>query len=309
MKKQTFLSFVAACAMLTGSLQAQAADRQFKDFSLILNNENGTILTADEMAAQGNEFAFGIAVSDEGTVSRIATDATEFAAQVTGKFWNDHGSTKVKLVGPVDGPADVAVVDVVGGPIGAAEYAGAVFLQQQVEGVLFPVLEYIGFGLGTLINRIELDAHPIAARQDVGQLARRGRRAAGRGGLRGRRRLCGVGCCRSRRRCFRGGGRLRGGRGFRGGGCFRRSRRFRRRGGLGRRSCGFRRRLGAGGAQTQQKREDQENRKLFHSCLLLCIGFGGKQGHCSTSAGEMRHFLPRRRRVFLQLPLSLGGNI
>ena len=74
MKKQTFLSFVAACAMLTGSLQAQAADRQFKDFSLILNNENGTILTADEMAAQDTDFAFGISVSDEGTVSRIATD-------------------------------------------------------------------------------------------------------------------------------------------------------------------------------------------------------------------------------------------
>ena len=183
MKKQTFLSFVAACAMLTGTLQAQAADRQFKDFSLILNNENGTILTADEMAAQGTDFAFGISVSDEGTVSRIATDATEFAAQVTGKFWNDHGSTQVKLVVPVDGPADIAVVAVVGGPIGAAEDAGAVFLQQQVEGILFPVLEYVGFGLGTLISRIELDAHPIAARQDVGELARRGRRVGGRGGL------------------------------------------------------------------------------------------------------------------------------
>ena len=109
MKKQTFLSFVAACAMLTGSLQAQAADRQFKDFSLILNNENGTILTADEMAAQDTDFAFGISVSDEGTVSRIATDATEYAAQVTGKFWNDHGSTQVKLVVPVDGPVKVTV--------------------------------------------------------------------------------------------------------------------------------------------------------------------------------------------------------
>ena len=72
----------------------------FKDFSVIVNNQEGTLLTADETKAQGTEINFGVAVGDDGTVSRVAADDAKAVATVSGKFHSEHGCTALKVVVP-----------------------------------------------------------------------------------------------------------------------------------------------------------------------------------------------------------------
>ena len=71
----------------------------FKDFSVIVNNQDGTLLTADEQA-QGTAINFGVAVADDGTVSRVAADDASAVATVSGKFHSEHGCTDLKVVVP-----------------------------------------------------------------------------------------------------------------------------------------------------------------------------------------------------------------
>ena len=72
----------------------------FKDFSVIVNNQEGTLLTADETKAQGTEINFGVAVGDDGTVSRVAADDAKAVATVSGKYHSEHGCTALKVVVP-----------------------------------------------------------------------------------------------------------------------------------------------------------------------------------------------------------------
>ena len=72
----------------------------FKDFSVIVNNQEGTLLTADETKAQGTEINFGVAVGDDGKVSRVAADDAKALATVSGKFHSEHGCTALKVVVP-----------------------------------------------------------------------------------------------------------------------------------------------------------------------------------------------------------------
>lgn len=71
----------------------------FKDFGAIVNNQEGTLLTADEQA-QGTAVSFGVAVADDGTVSRVAADNASAVATVSGKFHSEHGCTELKVVVP-----------------------------------------------------------------------------------------------------------------------------------------------------------------------------------------------------------------
>ncbi|MDE6151390.1 MAG: hypothetical protein K2G12_05320, partial [Prevotella sp.] len=81
----------------------------FKDFSVQVNNQDGTLLTSEEIATQGTAFEFGVAVGGDGTVSRVAADDASSVATVSGKYHSDHGSTGLKVVVPVDGTVKITV--------------------------------------------------------------------------------------------------------------------------------------------------------------------------------------------------------
>ena len=87
------------------SFSAVAAD--FKDFSVIVNNQTGTLLTSEEQV-QGTAVEFGVAVAADGTVSRVATGDASSVATVSGKNHSVHGCTNLKVVVPV--PGDVTIL-------------------------------------------------------------------------------------------------------------------------------------------------------------------------------------------------------
>ena len=100
-------------AMLGMSQSAVAAD--FKDFSVIVNNQTGTLLTSEEQV-QGTAVEFGVAVAADGTVSRVAAGDASSVATVSGKYHSDHGCTNLKVVVPV--PGDVTIL------VGQCTYSG-----------------------------------------------------------------------------------------------------------------------------------------------------------------------------------------
>ena len=71
----------------------------FKDFGAIVNNQDGTLLTAEEQV-QGTVINFGVAVADDGTVSRVAADDASAVATVSGKFHSEHGCQVLQVVVP-----------------------------------------------------------------------------------------------------------------------------------------------------------------------------------------------------------------
>ena len=81
----------------------------YKDFAVIVNNQEGTLLTAEEMATQYTPFIFGVAVAEDGTVSRVAEGDANSVATVSGKYHSDHGSTNLKVVVPVPGAVKILV--------------------------------------------------------------------------------------------------------------------------------------------------------------------------------------------------------
>ena len=93
-------------ALLGMSQSANAAD--FKDFSVIVNNQDGTLLTGPEQS-QGTAIEFGVAVADDGTVSRVAVNDASSVATITGKFHSEHGCTNLKVVTTVPGAVKILV--------------------------------------------------------------------------------------------------------------------------------------------------------------------------------------------------------
>lgn len=93
-------------AMLGMALDATAAD--FKDFSVQVNNQSGTLLTSEEQV-QGTSVNFGVAVADDGTVTRVAADDASSVATVSGTFHSDHGCTGLKVVVAVPGSVKITV--------------------------------------------------------------------------------------------------------------------------------------------------------------------------------------------------------
>ena len=80
---------------------------EFQDFAVIVNNQDGTLLTKDEQT-QGTDISFGVAVRDGQTI-RIAADDASSIATVSGKFHSEHGMTNLKVVTAVPGPVKILV--------------------------------------------------------------------------------------------------------------------------------------------------------------------------------------------------------
>jgi hypothetical protein len=87
--------------------KVEAADG-FKDFSVIVNNQEGTLLTAEEQV-QGTDVNFGVAVDSEGNTVRVAADAGNAVATVSGKYHSEHGCTGLQVVVPVSGAVTIQV--------------------------------------------------------------------------------------------------------------------------------------------------------------------------------------------------------
>lgn len=104
MRKITKL-FLTFLLLMVGTAVSLAA---FKDFSVQVNNQDGTFLTADEQV-QGTAFKFGVAVSGDGTSSRVAADDASSVATVEGKYHSDHGATGLTVTVPVEGNTIITI--------------------------------------------------------------------------------------------------------------------------------------------------------------------------------------------------------
>lgn len=99
--------YVLALLMMVVAMPSFAA---FKDFKIDLTayNDASSLLTAEEVSSNAN-FEFGIAVADDGTVSRVGATDVSAVAVISGKYHNDHGCTSVKVVAPVEGAVKIGV--------------------------------------------------------------------------------------------------------------------------------------------------------------------------------------------------------
>ena len=70
-----------------------------------VNNQTGTNLTNDEMAAQGNAVSFGMNAANE----RVAADAANAILTVNGNYHSDHGMTNAVFTVHVPGNVDIYV--------------------------------------------------------------------------------------------------------------------------------------------------------------------------------------------------------
>ena len=81
---------------------------EFRDFSAIVNNQTGTLLTSEELV-QGTAVSFGVAVAENGTVSRVAADDASSVATISGTYHSDHGLTGMKVVTAVPGKVTIQI--------------------------------------------------------------------------------------------------------------------------------------------------------------------------------------------------------
>ena len=83
--------------MLGMTQVTMAAD--FRDFSVIVNNQSGTLLTTNELS-QGTSVSFGVAVDAEGTVSRVAADDASAVATVSGNVisWENDPQVRCTVI-------------------------------------------------------------------------------------------------------------------------------------------------------------------------------------------------------------------
>ena len=97
MKKQ-FRTFITLFLLMMGTTMSWA---EFQNFSAVLNNQEGTLLTTEEQV-QGTALDFGVAVNN-GTTVRVAKDDASAVATISGKYHSDHGMTNLVVTVPVDG--------------------------------------------------------------------------------------------------------------------------------------------------------------------------------------------------------------
>lgn len=96
-------SLLSMLMMLCGNVFAE-----FKDFEVIVNNQEGTMLTSNELV-QGTGVEFGVSVASDGTVSRVAAGDDSSVATISGNYHSDHGLTGMKVVVPVEGNVSILV--------------------------------------------------------------------------------------------------------------------------------------------------------------------------------------------------------
>lgn len=93
--------------LLLTAIVGFAADGSVKAFKVDLTN--GNLLTPDETTNK-TAFEFGIAVADDGTVSRVEKGATASVATLSGKFHsNEHGWNNFKAEVAVTGPVKISM--------------------------------------------------------------------------------------------------------------------------------------------------------------------------------------------------------
>ena len=103
MNRKTFcMSLAVACLLGAGSVQAA-----FKDIKVDLTK--GNLLTAEEIASK-NKVTFGLAVADDGSVSRVAQDDASSAITLTGQYHSDdHGWGNFSSTVAVEGPVKISM--------------------------------------------------------------------------------------------------------------------------------------------------------------------------------------------------------
>ena len=94
-------SLLSILSMLWGTMVAA-------DFGVDLRDAKGGIITAEEAGAS-TTITFGLSVAADGTVSRVAADAANAAAVITGKTGNNHGLQSFAATVPVEGPVKITM--------------------------------------------------------------------------------------------------------------------------------------------------------------------------------------------------------
>lgn len=105
MRKFLLRNFLLLIVLIVGSIGARA---EFKNFSAVLNNKEGTLIEASELV-QGTSLNFGVAVNAEGKSVRVAADDATAVATIKGTYHNDHGMTHLVVTVPVDGMVKILV--------------------------------------------------------------------------------------------------------------------------------------------------------------------------------------------------------
>lgn len=91
------------CLMLLVAILVNAQD-------IKIDLRNGNLLTQEEQVEWQQLPNIGIAVADDGTVSRVAADAENAVAVITGKWHsNEHGWAGFKGIVPVQGPVKITM--------------------------------------------------------------------------------------------------------------------------------------------------------------------------------------------------------
>ena len=103
--KTTTRLFLTLCLFITGTMMSWA---DFKNFSAMVNNEPGTLLTAEEQV-QNTAVSFGVAVDDAGNTTRVAADDASAVATISGNYHSEHGMTNLVVTVPVDGNVKISV--------------------------------------------------------------------------------------------------------------------------------------------------------------------------------------------------------
>ena len=104
MKTSTRL-ILTLCLLIAGTMMSWAG---FKNFSAMVNNEPGTLLTAEEQV-EGTAVSFGVAVDDAGNTTRVAADDASAVATISGNYHSEHGMTNLVVTVPVDGSVKISV--------------------------------------------------------------------------------------------------------------------------------------------------------------------------------------------------------
>lgn len=84
------------------------AEAEFADFSAILNNQSGSLLTSAEQV-QNTAVNFGIAVDEDGNTVRVAADSPLAFATISGAYHSDHGMTGLSVTTKVSGNVKISV--------------------------------------------------------------------------------------------------------------------------------------------------------------------------------------------------------
>ena len=105
MTKQYIKTFCLLFLAMLGMAQTAAAATTFKNFAIDLTN--GNLLEESEKVQWQSISAFGIAVADDGTVSRVAADAANAAAVISGKWHSNQCWASLNVTVNVDGPVKI----------------------------------------------------------------------------------------------------------------------------------------------------------------------------------------------------------